>query len=206
MAVPGSPLDPRAQGCNLLIREGATLVQNAEDVLEAIRPLASGPFRRARARYARAGPPPTPTRPSARRRRPARPDAGAGRRAGPPVGLAAGDRPDRAARARAGRAARAPCRRQGQPAHERRSRARWSLRRRRHLRPASMLRAVHLRRARIAMRARGGRDPSPNVITAFMWRGAAVDAARLSDHRPRSGPISRRSCRIGVLAPAGRLR
>lgn len=39
MAVPGSPLDPRAQGCNLLIREGATLVQNAEDVLEAIRPL-----------------------------------------------------------------------------------------------------------------------------------------------------------------------
>ncbi len=36
MAVPGSPLDPRAQGCNLLIREGATLVQNADDVLEAI--------------------------------------------------------------------------------------------------------------------------------------------------------------------------
>jgi DNA processing protein len=40
MAVPGSPLDPRAQGCNLLIREGATLVQDAEDVLEAIRPCA----------------------------------------------------------------------------------------------------------------------------------------------------------------------
>jgi DNA processing protein len=39
MAVPGSPLDPRAQGCNLLIREGATLVQNAEDVLEAVLPL-----------------------------------------------------------------------------------------------------------------------------------------------------------------------
>jgi len=39
MAVPGSPLDPRAQGCNLLIREGATLVQNAEDVIEAITPL-----------------------------------------------------------------------------------------------------------------------------------------------------------------------
>jgi DNA processing protein len=38
MAVPGSPLDPRAQGCNLLIREGATLVQGAEDVLEALRP------------------------------------------------------------------------------------------------------------------------------------------------------------------------
>ncbi|HYD12207.1 MAG TPA: DNA-processing protein DprA [Allosphingosinicella sp.] len=38
MAVPGSPLDPRAQGCNLLIREGATLIQSAEDVIEAIRP------------------------------------------------------------------------------------------------------------------------------------------------------------------------
>ena len=39
MAVPGSPLDPRAQGCNQLIRQGATLVQNASDVLEAVRPL-----------------------------------------------------------------------------------------------------------------------------------------------------------------------
>ncbi|MCW4462178.1 DNA-processing protein DprA [Sphingomonas sp. BT-65] len=39
MAVPGSPLDPRAQGCNLLIREGATLVQSVEDILEAIRPI-----------------------------------------------------------------------------------------------------------------------------------------------------------------------
>lgn len=36
MAVPGSPLDPRAQGCNQLIREGAVLVQNAADVIEAI--------------------------------------------------------------------------------------------------------------------------------------------------------------------------
>ena len=39
MAVPGSPLDPRAQGCNQLIRDGATLIQNAADVLEAIRPI-----------------------------------------------------------------------------------------------------------------------------------------------------------------------
>ncbi|MGK6354741.1 DNA-processing protein DprA [Sphingomonas sp. DT-207] len=39
MAVPGSPLDPRAQGCNLLIREGATLVQNVDDILETIRPI-----------------------------------------------------------------------------------------------------------------------------------------------------------------------
>jgi DNA processing protein len=36
MAVPGSPLDPRAHGCNQLIRDGATLVQNADDVVEAI--------------------------------------------------------------------------------------------------------------------------------------------------------------------------
>jgi len=39
MAVPGSPLDPRAQGCNQLIRDGATLVQSAADVLEQIRPI-----------------------------------------------------------------------------------------------------------------------------------------------------------------------
>lgn len=39
LAVPGSPLDPRAQGCNLLIREGATLVQSATDILEMLRPI-----------------------------------------------------------------------------------------------------------------------------------------------------------------------
>ncbi|MEP2104023.1 MAG: DNA-processing protein DprA [Parasphingorhabdus sp.] len=36
MAVPGSPLDPRSRGCNGLIREGAILIQSAEDVLELI--------------------------------------------------------------------------------------------------------------------------------------------------------------------------
>jgi DNA processing protein len=41
MAVPGSPLDPRAQGCNQLIRDGATLVQTATDVVEELRPLES---------------------------------------------------------------------------------------------------------------------------------------------------------------------
>ena len=41
MAVPGSPLDPRAQGCNQLIRDGATLVQTAPDVLEALQPIES---------------------------------------------------------------------------------------------------------------------------------------------------------------------
>lgn len=42
MAVPGSPLDPRAQGCNLLIRDGATLIQSAADVIEAVRPIGGG--------------------------------------------------------------------------------------------------------------------------------------------------------------------
>ena len=36
MAVPGSPLDPRTQGCNQLIRDGATLIQTAADVMESI--------------------------------------------------------------------------------------------------------------------------------------------------------------------------
>lgn len=38
-AVPGSPLDPRAGGCNQLIREGATLIESAGDVIEALAPL-----------------------------------------------------------------------------------------------------------------------------------------------------------------------
>jgi DNA processing protein len=38
MAVPGHPLDPRAHGCNALIRDGAILIQQAADVLEQIRP------------------------------------------------------------------------------------------------------------------------------------------------------------------------
>ena len=39
MAVAGSPLDPRAQGCNQLIRDGATLIQNAHDVVEELGPV-----------------------------------------------------------------------------------------------------------------------------------------------------------------------
>jgi len=52
MAVPGSPLDPRAQGCNLLIREGATLVQSVDDILEAVRPLDPRAVRAPDGRYA----------------------------------------------------------------------------------------------------------------------------------------------------------
>lgn len=36
MAVPGSPLDPRSAGSNRLLRQGATLIRNAEDVIEAL--------------------------------------------------------------------------------------------------------------------------------------------------------------------------
>ncbi len=42
MAVPGSPLDPRAQGCNQLIRGGATLIQSAEDIIESLPPMDIG--------------------------------------------------------------------------------------------------------------------------------------------------------------------
>ncbi|MEM7425631.1 MAG: DNA-processing protein DprA, partial [Pseudomonadota bacterium] len=38
-AVPGSPLDPRAQGTNGLIRQGATLTEGASDVVRVIGPL-----------------------------------------------------------------------------------------------------------------------------------------------------------------------
>jgi DNA processing protein len=36
LAVPGHPFDARAGGCNLLIRDGATLVRSADDVIEAL--------------------------------------------------------------------------------------------------------------------------------------------------------------------------
>lgn len=35
-AVPGSPLDPRAEGCNRLIRDGAQILTSIEDVMEAL--------------------------------------------------------------------------------------------------------------------------------------------------------------------------
>ncbi len=41
LAVPGHPFDARAAGCNMLIRDGATLVRSAADVIEAVAPMAS---------------------------------------------------------------------------------------------------------------------------------------------------------------------
>ena len=43
-AVPGSPLDPRAKGTNRLIREGATLVETAHDVLATLRSILGNDF------------------------------------------------------------------------------------------------------------------------------------------------------------------
>lgn len=36
-AVPGSPLDPRSHGTNRLIRDGATLIETADDILESLK-------------------------------------------------------------------------------------------------------------------------------------------------------------------------
>lgn len=44
MAVPGTPMDPRARGTNKLIREGAVLVESADDVLEAMIPILRRPM------------------------------------------------------------------------------------------------------------------------------------------------------------------
>lgn len=65
MAAPGSPLDPRTKGCNRLIRQGAALIETAQDVLDCLansradamptslfdpsEPFASTPFDSARA-------------------------------------------------------------------------------------------------------------------------------------------------------------
>lgn len=41
-AIPGHPLDPRAEGTNYLLKNGATLVTNAEDVLESLASVLAG--------------------------------------------------------------------------------------------------------------------------------------------------------------------
>jgi DNA processing protein len=57
-AVPGSPLDPRAQGPNNLLRQGATLTEGAKDVLDVLCDLVRRPFSEGRrAAYGGAKPP-----------------------------------------------------------------------------------------------------------------------------------------------------
>jgi DNA processing protein len=48
MAVPGSPLDPRAAGTLKLLRQGATLITSATDIVETLAPLAARPLPEAR--------------------------------------------------------------------------------------------------------------------------------------------------------------
>jgi DNA processing protein len=43
-AVPGSPLDPRAAGTNDLIKQGATLITEASDVIQAVEPIMGRPI------------------------------------------------------------------------------------------------------------------------------------------------------------------
>jgi DNA processing protein len=43
-AVPGSPLDPRAAGTNDLIKQGATLITHASDVIQAVEPIMGRPI------------------------------------------------------------------------------------------------------------------------------------------------------------------
>ncbi len=64
-AVPGHPLDPRAEGTNKLLKSGATLVTEPEDLLSALAPLTRPPTSYLRDEDARslctetaAGPPP----------------------------------------------------------------------------------------------------------------------------------------------------
>jgi DNA processing protein len=88
MAVPGHPLDARAAGCNLLIREGAVLVRGVEDVLEALErqpdagaARAAGEGPNASAKRA-SGPPARQVAPDASRKQ----DSGAQPPRGAPVG------------------------------------------------------------------------------------------------------------------------
>ena len=102
MAVPGHPVDGRAGGCNLLIREGATLIRGAEDVLKALGPVA------------RLTPPePTPqATPNRNRRAPAPAHAAARPNAASPASMQTAQ-PKPTASSAPG----APCRAPGKPAH-----------------------------------------------------------------------------------------
>ena len=61
-AVPGSPLDPRAAGTNDLIKQGATLVTEAADVINAVQPIMGRPVELP---MAEAGDPPLDNEPHA---------------------------------------------------------------------------------------------------------------------------------------------
>ena len=114
-AVPGSPLDPRAAGTNDLIKQGATLITEASDVINAV---ATDHGAADRARGARRPMTSRSTSTSIRAiaRRivdAARAEPGQPRRSDPDVGPLARHRAHRAARTRTRRTAGAPRRRAG---------------------------------------------------------------------------------------------
>ena len=98
-AVPGSPLDPRAEGTNGLLKQGATLVTEANDVIAVLRPILGQsldlPAEEPEAEMPSAGEPGTDER--ARITGSARSDPGLDRRPRAAVGQFTGDRAHRAA-------------------------------------------------------------------------------------------------------------
>ena len=113
-AVPGSPLDPRSEGCNSLLKQGATLVTEVEDVLAVLRPILGQPLDRSMQEAEPVAPSPPLAEPGSYEpgsratqraqphRRAARPDAGQHRRSGAARGPLRGGSADRAARAGGG--------------------------------------------------------------------------------------------------------
>ena len=63
-AVPGSPLDPRARGCNHLLRQGATLVETAEDVVQALDGMIRSPLEEPKVADFKPGAPVPPEEPA----------------------------------------------------------------------------------------------------------------------------------------------
>ena len=116
-AVPGSPLDPRAEGTNGLLKQGATLVTEAADVIAVLEPILGRGFDMPAQEPERESSGPARCRTRRRRTRPhcrlARADAGVDRRSGAAVAHLAGDRAHGAVGTRNRRPAGAPRRQPG---------------------------------------------------------------------------------------------
>ena len=113
-AVPGSPLDPRAEGTNGLLKQGATMVTEAADVIEVVRPILGQKFE---GFEEPAGEPPAARRAAGRstgaHRRPAQPLARQHRRPDTALAIVACNCADRAAGTRACRPPATPWRGSG---------------------------------------------------------------------------------------------
>ena len=106
LAVPGSPLDPRAEGTNGLLKQGATLVTEAADVQSVLRPIL-GQRQETPAEEPDTGPPSLtdPAEDERAHHRSARADAGLDRRSSAAVTHVARERAHGAAGTRNRRAA-----------------------------------------------------------------------------------------------------